>query len=259
MTKKVTFKNRRGQKMVGDLYLPKGNPPFPAVVKCHGLSTKRQAKSTTWMANKLNKAGFLFFSFDFTGHGDSAGKLENVTPSKAAEDALAALRFIKKSPEVDKKRIGLFGSSYGGHAALIAAGKDQSVKVLALRSPAADYAEVRYYQLGDFGIEAWRKLGIMYVSHRKDRKGYILKYNFYKNAQKNNTYKWIPKIKASTIVIQGDQDDYVPVSQSKKIYDLLKVKNKKRVVIKDCDHHYVNPKHKTRMFNLIASWFKKYL
>ena len=124
-----------------------------------------------------------------------------------------------------------------------------------LRSPVADYAEMREQQLGPFGIEAWKKLGIMYVSHRRDRKGYILKYNFYKDALAHKAYSFIPKIRAATLIVHGDKDDYVPLHQFRKIYSKLKVRDKKIITIRGCDHHYSNPNHKKRMLKLIANWF----
>lgn len=259
MVKRVTFKNRRNQKMIGFFYFPEGKGPFPIVVYFHGLSIGKRTRSAGYLAKLLPKLGFAYFVFNMTGHGESDGKLEDVTPSKAAEDARAAVALVKKQKAVDKNRIGLFGSSYGGYVAIRVAANDSTIKVLVLKSPAVDYAEVRKFQIGDFGIAAWKKLGIMYVWHRKEEKGYILKYQFYQDSLKNPGYKWVPKIKASTLVVQGDKDTYVPISQSRKLYDLLKAKPKKRVVIKDGDHKYKNPKHRTRFNKLAVDWFKKYL
>ena len=259
MIKKVTFRNRRGQKMVGCFYFPKGKGPFPIIVHFHGLSIGKKTRSAGYFAKILPRLGFAYFVFDMTGHGESDGKLEEVTPSKAAEDARAAVALAKKQNFVDKKRIGLFGSSYGGYAAIRVAANDPTIKTLVLKSPAVDYAEVRKFQIGDFGIAAWKKLDIMYVWHRKQEKGYILKYKFYQDSLKNPGYKWAPKIKASTLVVQGDRDSYVPIRQSKKLYDLLKAKTKRRVMIKDGDHKYKNPKHRARFNKLAIDWFKKYL
>ena len=260
MQKKISFKNSKSQRLVGVLHIPKGKGPFPVVILCHGLSVgKRSSTNRKFVREPIIKKKFVVLNFDMYGHGESVGKLEDVSPLDPIKDIKAAIKFIKEQKFVDKKRIGLFGSSYSGIGIVKNIALDKSIKVLALRSPAIDYEEVRLNQIGPHGIEAWKKLGIMYVCHRPDRKGYILKYKFFKDSQKEKGYKYAPLIKAKTLIVAGDKDDYVPVHQSIDFYEKLKVKDKKLVIIKGCDHHYVNPKHKERMFKLVVNWFKKYL
>jgi len=260
MQKKVSFKNSKGQRLVGVLHIPKGKGPFPAIILGHGLSVGRKSSTNRMIINhSLIKEKYIVLSFDMYGHGESDGELKNVTPKNPIRDIEAAIKFVKSYKLVDKNRIGLFGSSYSGIGAVKNASLDKSIKVLVLRSPALDYEEVRLGQIGPYGIEAWEKLGIMYVCHRTDRKGYILKYKFFQDAQKEKGYKYAPLIKAKTLIVVGDKDDYVPVNQSMDFYKKLKTKDKKLVIIKGCDHHYINPKHKERMFKLVINWFKKYL
>ncbi len=72
--------------------------------------------------------------FNFRGVGKSEGDFgEGITEQ---EDVKAALAFISTAPDIDQKRIGLAGYSFGAGVALPVALQDERVNILALVSPA---------------------------------------------------------------------------------------------------------------------------
>src|SRR5206468_12486881 len=64
--------------------------------------------------------------------GQSGGRSENATLQDFAEDAGAAVRFLRDRKDVDPKRITLLGHSEGAWSALIAASRDEDVAALVL-------------------------------------------------------------------------------------------------------------------------------
>ncbi|MEM2970464.1 MAG: alpha/beta hydrolase, partial [Candidatus Bathyarchaeia archaeon] len=104
---KVYFQNSKKQKLCGVLYLPNRGGPFPIVIVCHGLSTSKESKNTTMTYPEMVKNHIAVFAFDFSGHGESEGKFENVTISQAIDDLKSALEFIENKDFIDKEKIGL--------------------------------------------------------------------------------------------------------------------------------------------------------
>lgn len=102
------------------LDLPEGVGPFPAVVLGHG-SGRVTRDQLTGFASAWNRRGFAALRFDKRGVGESTGTYVNVgtadSPTRfplLASDIVAAVRFLKRRPEVDARRIGLAGGSQAG-------------------------------------------------------------------------------------------------------------------------------------------------
>lgn len=133
----VALENQ-GQKIFGILHRPLVKGPAPAVLICHGFGGNKAGKYRLYvrLAEKLAKAGILAFRFDFRGSGDSEGEFSEMTLQGEISDALIALQFLSKEPQVDVKRVGMFGRSLGGVVAVLAARRFEKIKSLALWSPA---------------------------------------------------------------------------------------------------------------------------
>ena len=74
------------------------------------------------------------FRFNFRGVGKSGGVFGGGITEQ--EDVKAALTFVSSTPDIDPKRIGLVGYSFGASVALPVALQDKRVNLLALVSPA---------------------------------------------------------------------------------------------------------------------------
>lgn len=133
----ITFKNK-GAKLFGIFHRPLAPPPYPTIVFAHGLAGHKTGRYRVYvdLATELCKRGFGVFRFDFRGSGDSEGDFETITPYDEVSDLLQAIEFIKTDPDVDVNRIGLFGRSFGGIVAVLAAAKiPDTIKSIALWAP----------------------------------------------------------------------------------------------------------------------------
>ena len=149
-----------GTRMAGDLYLPKvrkEGEKFPAIVLCAGTGGTKggsQARVGAIFASK----GYVALAFDYRGWGVSDSQLMAVDPqpkpdekneltlkvkalrwqmnhTDQTEDIRAAISFAAGEPAVDKDRIGIWGSSYGGGLVTWTAGNDPRVKCVAAQVP----------------------------------------------------------------------------------------------------------------------------
>jgi carboxymethylenebutenolidase len=150
------------------LWKPDGSGPFPAVLFNHG-SGGADADHTagfpiTEAAEKLAplflKHGYAFLYLFRRGQGLSADQgtfmqdlleCEQTTKGEQArqhlqfmlattdqlDDVLAALTFLKATPEIDTKRIAIVGHSFGGQLTLLAAERDNTVRAAVTFAAAA--------------------------------------------------------------------------------------------------------------------------
>ena len=76
------------------------------------------------------RAGFACIAWDKPGVGKSTGDYNNQTLRDRADEALAAVRFLRSRKDIRPDRIGLWGHSQGGMVAPLAASLSQDVAFL---------------------------------------------------------------------------------------------------------------------------------
>ena len=130
--RKVTFKNRYGITLVGDLYLPKeASGKLPAIAVGGPFGAVKEQSSGLY-AQTLAERGFVTLAFDPSYTGESGGLPRNVaSPDINTEDFSAAVDFLGLQENVDRERIGVLGICGWGGFALNAAIADTRVKAVA--------------------------------------------------------------------------------------------------------------------------------
>jgi len=149
-----------GTRMAGDLYFPKNRKPddkFPAIILCAGTGGTKGGTQAR-VAPIFARNGFVVLAFDYRGWGESESQLMAVEPqpkpdanneltikvkalrwqmnsTDQTEDIRAAISFVAGEPNVDKDRIALWGSSYGGGLVTTMAALDSRVKCVAAQVP----------------------------------------------------------------------------------------------------------------------------
>ena len=128
--KKVSFKNRYGLTLVGDLYLPKDvkAAKLSAIAVSGPFGAVKEQVSGLY-AQKMAEKGFVTLAFDPSYTGESSGEPRNVaSPDINTEDFSAAVDFLTTLPEVDADKIGIIGICGFGGFALNAAAMDTRIK-----------------------------------------------------------------------------------------------------------------------------------
>lgn len=136
-----------GQKIFGVIHRPVNVAKPPVVLMCHGLGGQKVGKGRIYvqLAEKLSAMGIASLRIDFRGSGDSEGDFSAMTVESEVSDALVALDYLKKDSSFDSTRIALFGRSFGGAVAVLAAHRFGAIKSLALWAPV-------------FGSEQWKEM-----------------------------------------------------------------------------------------------------
>ncbi len=175
MEQKVYFQNSKGSKLCEILSILNNDKTKPIVILVHGFSSNKNTKNFILLRHLLENKGISTFRFDIYGHGESEGKLENITISEGVDDVFQSINYLKQQ---GYNKIGLVGSSFGGISSLIASAKTNDLFVLALKSPVSNYEEF-YKKATTFEeIKDWQKKG--YTYRKDDGNGLKINYSFYK-------------------------------------------------------------------------------
>ncbi|WP_219463116.1 alpha/beta hydrolase [Nonomuraea rhizosphaerae] len=120
-----------GVKLAGDLRVPEGEGPSPALVFT-GPFTGVRDQVTGLYAERLTAQGYVTLAFDHRNWGGSGGEPRcHEDPQAKLSDLRAAVSLLRSRPEVDAGRIGAVGICLGGGYALRFAAFDPRVKVFA--------------------------------------------------------------------------------------------------------------------------------
>ena len=128
--KKVSFVNRYGIELVGDLYTPKniGKEKLPAIAVSGPFGAVKEQSSGLY-AQTMAEKGFVTLAFDPSYTGESGGKPRLVaSPDINTEDMSAAVDFLSNLPFVNADKIGVIGICGFGGFALNAAAMDTRIK-----------------------------------------------------------------------------------------------------------------------------------
>ncbi len=127
---KVTFKNRYGIMLTGDLYTPKEKTAdkLPAIAVAGPFGAVKEQASGLY-AQTMAERGFIALAFDPSYTGESSGEPRNVaSPDINTEDFSAAVDFLSNLPDVAPDKIGIIGICGFGGFALNAAANDPRIK-----------------------------------------------------------------------------------------------------------------------------------
>lgn len=135
----VTFVNPiGGHKLAGTLTIPSATTRHPAVVLISGSGPQDRNEEISghkpfWViADYLTNQGVAVLRFDDRGIGQSKGNFKEATTVDFADDALAAVNYLKSREDIADDKVGLIGHSEGGMIAPVAAAKDRSISFIVM-------------------------------------------------------------------------------------------------------------------------------
>lgn len=128
--KKVSFKNRYGITLVGDLYTPKNKSSEKmAAIAVAGPFGAVKEQASGLYAQTMAERGFVTLAFDPSYTGESSGEPRNVSsPEINTEDFSAAVDFLSNQKDVNPEEIGIIGICGFGGFGLNAAAIDTRIK-----------------------------------------------------------------------------------------------------------------------------------
>ena len=152
----ITYKARDGREIPAYLTVPKGEGPFPLIVMPHGgpYVSETIDRHDEW-AQMLSHYGYMVLQPQFRGSKKyglefyQSAFINGSETGRAMQDDKddGALHLVKEG-RVDADRIAMFGWSYGGYAALIAAAREDQIYQCAIAGAAVSDPDMQldYYR-----------------------------------------------------------------------------------------------------------------
>ena len=160
--------NSKGLSCRGWLYIPDGlteGQRAPAIVMAHGLACVKEMNLAS-SAERFATAGFVTLAFDYRCWGESEGEPRSqIFPLEMVEDYRNGITWLSNQPQVDPRRIGVWGTSYSGGLVLYVGTFDKRVKAVVAQVPSTLNPESRRA----LDPERWDRVGKLLIEDRMER------------------------------------------------------------------------------------------
>jgi len=250
----VILSSADGMRIHGQLFLPQertSGEKHPAVIFFHGGSRRQMLLGWHYMDyyhnayamnQYLTSLGYVVLSVNYRsgiGYGLNFREALNYGASGASEfnDVLGAGLYLRGRSDVDPKRIGLWGGSYGGY--LTALGLARASDLFAA---GVDFHGVHDWSAfrGDSG-------------HRDE--------NFTRTAFESSPMASVKTWRSPVLLIHGDDDRNVPFSQTIMLAEALRKQGVKfdELIFPDEIHGFLTEKRWLQAYHAAAEFLNKHL
>ncbi|MEM9840010.1 MAG: S9 family peptidase [Pseudomonadota bacterium] len=206
---------------------------LPFVVMPHGGPTARDFSGFDWWAQYLAHKGFGVFQMNFrgsSGYGRDFREAGEREWGQAMQDDITdGTQWLIDKGHASPDKITIMGASYGGYAALMGAAKEPDLYVCSVSvNGVSDLPDMISYELGrGRSKKATRKIGRQWGDRRMLRE--------------NSPARRAEDITIPVLLVHGERDGVVPISQSEKMRDALeKVDRDVTFVELPKGSHYLN-------------------
>ena len=277
LRKSFTLINSSDEYLRGDLRYREDARDVPAIIICHGFKGFKDWGFFPYTAEVLADAGYATISFNFSRNGIGSDPnnfteldmfAEN-TYSHELQDIESIFQAIKNGKLgngiIDKDMIGMLGHSRGGGVALLYCSQNSGISTLVTWS---SISKVDRYS--DEDIALWKKQGFLEIENKRTRQMMRLNRCLIDDIEKNkNNFDILlaaSKIDIPCLVVHGEQDEAVPLSEGQQIFENLSGIDKQLEIIEQGSHTFniTHPMDSRSVqfetaLDLTENWYDKYL
>ena len=192
----VWFTSADGTRLHG-WFIPAGDgtsrSDAPTILHVHGNAGN--ITSHVWFTEFLPPAGFNLFIFDYRGYGRSEASARRRGP--LIEDTAAALDALLARPDIDPKRVGMYGHSLGGAIGLIIMEQRPEIRAAVIVSAFSSWRDMAASALR--GGPVSRMLARLFI--RDDRR----------------PDEAIARIDRPVLILHGTSDSVIPVTHGRRL------------------------------------------
>ncbi len=276
MTQDYTYKLRSGEALSVTTYGNNNLPDRPCLVFVHGFKGFKDWGFVPFLGEYFAKSEYFVITFNFSHNGIGENKLEFTDLEKFAENT-----FSKEIEELNEiisayldnyfgqtknEFIGLIGHSRGGGIAILVAESNDNVNVCTTWSAVSTFDRYSERQK-----EVWRKKGFFEVINSRTKQTMRLNSGLLEDLSKNidnklNIEKSIKKLNKPLLIIHGEQDLAVPITEAEQLYSWSDTKKSELMVVPktghtfDIKHPFEGSNEKfDNVLSATSNFFKKHL
>lgn len=246
----ITYKARDGETVNGYVTIPNGEGPFPLVVMPHGgpYVSETVDRFDEW-SQMLANNGYMVLQPQYRGsqkYGLEFYKSAFINGSEAGramqDDKDDGALYLVKQGLADPNRLAMFGWSYGGYAALIAASREEQIYQCVIAGAAVTDPDMQmdYYR---YRIEGSAKIEQLTTWD-----------------QAVSPIKEVKKINVPMLIVHGDNDQRVPPEHFEKYIDELDRAgiDYQKLILEGADHfsNTLFYHHKIALYETMLDFFE---
>ncbi|MEW5250370.1 alpha/beta hydrolase family protein [Microbulbifer sp. 2201CG32-9] len=245
----IKYKARDGRIIPAYMTIPNGKPPFPAIVMPHGGPFVSELALYDEWAQMLANNGYLVLQPQYRGsrglgleHYQSAFMDGGQGGKKMQDDKDDGMLYLVDQGWADPERLAIFGWSYGGYAALVAASREAQIYQCAIAGAAVsdNQMQVNYYR------------------SRLRGAGKIEQLRMWDDSL--SPLEEVTKVNIPILLIHGDVDQRVPPEHAEKYRQALAKSNKsfEYVELEGADHfsNTLFYRHQKNLYESMIAYLK---
>ncbi|NQV34366.1 MAG: alpha/beta fold hydrolase [Phycisphaeraceae bacterium] len=282
-----------GTRLSGVLLFPKDREEgekLPAIVLCNGWGGTKAFLMRSGIAPRFAAAGYVVINYDYRNWGDSDSRLvvrgempkpdkdgnvtvkaqairEVVDPFDQQEDIDAALSYVHGEPMVDRKRIGIWGTSFGGGHVIYRAAHDRRVACVVAQVGSMPDDWTARFPLGlnkFYKQKSDRARGLVDpVPQGGGSPGELKGTPYTERIALFNPGQYADRVKVPTLLIDAEKEHYFKIKEnSGRVHEILKKNGipTEYQVFKGIGHYDIyKGQPLDNAMKLEIAWFDKYL
>ncbi|MDE2562252.1 MAG: S9 family peptidase [Sphingomonadales bacterium] len=247
----ITYKARDGLEIEGILTLPADRDPrrLPIVIMPHGGPWAYDSLSYDSWAQFVASRGYAVLQPNFRGStgfgGDFTHKGEGEMGLAMQDDLSDALKWAVSQGIADPARACIVGASYGGYAAMWGIAKDPgewrcAISIAGISSLSKDARGFDDQLMGNLAKDDWKRMTPDFAAV--------------------SPINAVDRIKTPLLLIHGDKDARVDVSQSRNMYAKMRDAGKtvEFIELDGADHHLAREVDRVAVLKAMESFLARY-
>ena len=287
MTKRTQTLFSEGTRLSVDLHLPTTPKPaagYPAILLCHGWGGLKH--QLVYTAEAFARAGFAAMTFDYRGWGESDGRVialkdspplltagettmkvrvlrEIADPIDQTTDAANCLIALAADPDVDRTRLGIWGTSFGGGHAVFLAGHYASHGLI----------KAVFAQVGAFGLKDPFREPAMFRAVTKvrgeldptvpqgiDQTPGLDGTPDVTRMLLHNPLRAARDIRVPTLIVDAAEEELMDIREhGRAAYEIIRQNAVAEYHALPCKHYGIYYEHFQQATQMAVDWFTKYL
>lgn len=250
MPERVWFESSTGPRLSGLIDAPSGAIRGWGVF-AHGFTLGKDCPAAARICKQLAAEGIGMLRFDNLGLGDSEGDWGDGSFTVKVADTVRALGFMAdRGTPADL----LVGHSWGGAAAVVAAGEDSTVRAVVTIAAPSDpsHAEHHYESVVD------RVLAHGHAKWLVGGRALTLRRNFVEDVRRARLLEHVSALRMPVLVMHSPSDATVDIANAGEIFMAAR-HPRSFVSLEGCDHLLTAPGQAQRAARIVSAWADPYL
>lgn len=251
MDSSLSFTDNYGDSIAALLSQPK-KPNGKGIVLLHCFTCTKHHRILRNISESLTDNGFTVLRFDFSGNGESGGKIEDTNYTRMIGQVKQAVSILQENK---MKKIGVAGHSMGAMLSVLSAYEDERIKAVGFIAGSSQGARVRDVFPKEV-VDKAEKEGFAeaFVYGRN----IVLKREFLLDVEKYNLGRDVAGLNRPILVIHGTEDEIIPVFHARQLYAWAS-EPKTLELLDGVDHLFKKDKSLDLLKQKVTEWFEKNL